>query len=161
MTNRLFVLVAALVANSFSMEAVACSCAWQGTFVDYARQSEGVIRARVVSYGDKLTHGDTLFESMTVDVVTVLKGDLQYESIELLGDPGFLCRDYVDSRVFVIGREYLIALHGDARVQPLGGCGEAFLAIVDGVVKGYDWTDAGNEEYSMPLDDMLDMLNAD
>ena len=36
-----------------------------------------------------------------------------------------------------------------------------WLSIVDGVVKGHDWTDAGHEEYSMPLEQVLDLLDVD
>jgi len=89
-----------------------------------------------------------------------VKGSLQLDSIVLMGDPGFLCRDYVDSRNFVIGKEYLIALHGDEAVQPFGGCGEAWLEIDDGVAKGREWTAGESKKYSLPLQDLLKSLKS-
>jgi len=142
-------------------DAFACSCLSKGSFVDYASQSKGVIRARIVSYGERLSHGETLFESMSVDVVSVVKGSLNFESIVLLGDPGHLCRDYVDSRLFEIGKEFLIALQGDEAVQPFGGCGEAWLEIDSGIAKGHDWVDGQLLEYSLPLQDLLKTLSQD
>lgn len=106
-------------------EAFACDCTSKGAFAEYASKSKGVIRARIASYGEQLSYGETLFENMSVDVVSVEKGSLSFKSIVLLGDPGNLCRDYVDSARFEIGKEFLIALHGDEAVQPFGGCGEA------------------------------------
>ena len=157
MINRFFVVITILFAISCS-EASACSCMSKGSFVEYANQSEGVIRARIVSYGERLSHGETLFESMSVEVIAVVKGNLQFESIVLMGDPGHLCRDYVDSRNFVIGREYLIALHGDEAVQPFGGCGEAWLEIDNGVANGRIWVEGELQEYSLPLQDLLKSL---
>lgn len=160
MTNRLSIFLAILVALSTS-EATACSCASKGSFVEYAKQSEGVIRARIVSYGKKLSHGETLFDSMSVEIIAVLKGGLRFETIQLMGDPGHLCRDYVDSRIFVVGKEFLIALHGDEAVQPFGGCGEAWIELAGGVAKGVNWADGEPREYSMQLDDLLQALKAE
>jgi len=130
----------------------------KGRFVDYASESAGVIRAKIVGYGNRLSHGETLYESMSVEVVSVVKGSLRFGSIVLLGDPGHLCRDYVDSSQFQIGKEFLIALHGDEAVQPFGGCGEAWLEIDGGVAKGRDWEDGETREYSLPLQDLLKTL---
>jgi hypothetical protein len=157
MINRFFVVITIIIAISCSA-ALACSCASKGNFIEYASKSEGVIRARIVSYGKRLSHGETLFESMSVEVVAVVKGRLQFESIVLMGDVGFLCRESVNSRNFVIGREYLIALHGDEAVQPFGGCGEAWLEIDDGVAVGHTWTEEGQQKYSLPLQDLLKSL---
>jgi hypothetical protein len=159
MINRFIIFVSILAAFS-SSEATACSCMSKGNFVEYANQSEGVIRAKIVGYGNQLSHGNSLFESMSVEVIAVVKGNLQFESIVLLGDPGHLCRDYVDSRNFVIGEEYLIALHGDEAVQPFGGCGEAWLKIRDDVAVGYVWTDGEPQKYSVSLQDLLNSIES-
>ena len=151
--------IVAVFATLFSAEAIACSCMSRGAFVDYTKQSQGVIRAKIVAYGDKLLHGDTLYESMSVDVISVVKGALNFESIVLLGDPGHLCRDYVDSKRLVIGREYLIALHSDENVQPFGGCGEAWLRIDGDTAKGYKWVGDEYQEYAQPLSSLLEKLN--
>jgi len=120
-------------------QALACSCISKGNFIEYANQSEGVIQAKVVSYGDKLSHGETLYDS-------------------LMGDPGHLCRDYVDSKIFVIGKEYLIALHGNDAVQPFGGCGEAWLAINNGVAEGHIWAEGRPQKYTLPMPKLLKTL---
>ena len=160
MINRILAILSIFFIFCFG-DALACSCLSKGNFIDYASQSKGVIRARIVSYGDRLSHGETLFESMSVDVVSVVKGNLSFESIVLLGDPGHLCREYVDSRHFKIGKEFLIALHGDEAVQPFGGCGEAWLEIDSGVAKGRDWASGEPREYSLPLQDLLETLSQD
>lgn len=159
MINRFIVFVFVLAAISCS-EAKACDCLSKGSFVEYAIQSEGIIRAKVVSFGEPLSHGETLFDSMSVEVIAVVKGSLQFESIVLMGDPGLLCREYVDTRNFVIGKEYLIALHGDESIQPFGGCGEAWVEVDDNVVEGRIWTDGVPQPYSLPLQDLLKSLKS-
>ena len=159
MLIRISCVVAVFIALSFT-EAAACSCASKGSFVEYAQKSEGVIRAKIISHGKKLSHGETLHDSMSVEVVAVLKGDLRFDSIELAGDPGFMCRDYVDSKIFVIGKEFLIALHGDEAEQPFGGCGEAWVEIVGDSAKGYKWVDGEVRQYSIPLDGLSKKLRS-
>ena len=139
--------------------ALACSCMSKGQFLEYAEQGAGVIHARVVRYGDKLSHGETLYDRMVVEVVAVITGGFELDSLILMGDPGHLCREYVDSRNFVIGNEYLIALHGNEPVQPFGGCGEAWLAVKDESVEGYAFVEGGYRKYSRPLAEVLEALN--
>ena len=141
-----------------SNQALACSCVYQGDFLDYANASAGVIHARVVKFGDKLSHGETLHASMVVKVVSVITGELEFETLVLMGDPGFLCRDYVDSRNFRIGEEYLIALHGIEAVQPFGGCGEAWVAVQGELVVGRSFTADGYRKYSLAMAEVLDGL---
>lgn len=160
MINRILVVPLILVTFCFS-DVFACSCLSRGDFVEYARQSDGVIRARIAGYGEKLSHGETLYESMSVDIVSVVKGSIGFESIVLLGDPGHLCRDYVDSSHFDIGMEFLIALHGDEQVQSFGGCGEAWLRIDGNVARGREWTGAELQEYALPLQNLLNTLRQD
>jgi len=155
--TRFVVVLAAFLVFSVNL-ALACSCASKGAFLEYAKQSAGVIQARVVSFGDKLGHGETLHESMVVEVVSVVTGDLKFDSILLMGDPGHLCREYVDSRNFIIGRSYLIALHGDEAVQPFGGCGEAWVAVNGKSVEGHSYTEGEYKKYSLPMTEVLDVL---
>jgi len=155
--KRIVISVATFVMFS-SNPAMACSCASKGAFIDYANTSAGVIHARVLSYGEKLSHGETLYASMMVEVVAVLAGDLEFDALVLLGDPGFLCREYVDSRNFAIGKEYIIAIHNDESVQPFGGCGEAWLAVNNGFVEGFAITKDGTTRYSMPMRELLEKL---
>lgn len=158
MNYRAIAFVAVLLALGTN-DAMACSCAWRGSFIEYARQSPAVVKARVTNYGKRLSHGESLFESMTIEVVAVLKGDVSFRRIELLGDPGFLCRDYVDSGRFVIGKEYVIALHEESASQAFGGCGESWMEIDGEFVNGTDWSNGGPRKYAMPLEDLLTALN--
>lgn len=160
MSYRVIALLTVLLALSAN-EAMACSCAWRGNFVEYAQHSQAVVKARIASYGEQLSHGETLFDSMKIEVVSVLKGGVSFESIVLLGDPGFLCRDYVDSRRFVIGKEYVIALHEDSATQAFGGCGEAWLEIDGDLAVGTDWNNGEPRGYSMPLEELLIALESD
>lgn len=157
---RPFAIAAAAILLLGSNPALACSCASKGDFVAYASQSAGVVRAKVVKYGDKLSHGETLYESMVVEVVAVITGDLETNTLVLMGDVGFLCREYVDSRNFHIGREYLIALHGDEAVQPFGGCGEAWLAVDGEHVVGHSFTADGYKEYTLSMQEVLEKLGS-
>ena len=157
MTYRSLFFLTLFVVVSFK-PALACSCLWRGDFVEYAEQTEGVIQARIVSYGDPLSHGEALYDSMIVEVVAVIKGNFKYKTLKLLGDPGHLCRDYVDSRAFAIGKEYLIAIHGDEAEQPFGGCGEAWLALNDGIAEGRKLTESGQQRYTIPMSELLTKL---
>ena len=136
----------------------ACSCAYKGDFLDYAAASSAVVHARVVKFGDRLSHGETLYASMVVEIVFVVTGDFELDSLVLMGDPGLLCREYVDSRNFVIGNEYLIALHGNEAIQPFGGCGEAWLAVSGKFVEGRSLKEDGLKKYSLSMTDVLGNL---
>ena len=141
-----------------SAQAWACSCAYRGDFVDYAKGSEGVIHAKIKRYGKKLSHGETLYSSMVVEVVAVITGGLEHDSITLLGDPGFLCRDYVDSQNFVIGAEFLIALHSTDARQSFGGCGEAWVVLDNDTIRGRSWATKGFRNYSLSLTELITQL---
>ena len=157
MIIRSFAVMTAFLAIGCS-QALACSCISKGNFIEYANQSEGVIQAKVVSYGDKLSHGETLYDSMVVKVIAVVRGDFKFDSLILMGDPGHLCRDYVDSKIFVIGKEYLIAIHGNDAVQPFGGCGESWLAINNGVAEGHIWAEGRPQKYTLPMPELFKTL---
>ena len=98
---------------------------------------------------------------MVVEVVSVVSGVLQHDSVVLMGDPGHLCREYVDSRNFGIGNEYLIALHGDEAVQPFGGCGEAWMAVDGELAIGHSFTDDGYRKYLLSIAEVIDKLKGD
>ena len=154
---RTSIVLAALVVV-IGNPASACSCAYKGDFLDYASVSASVVHARVVRFGGKLSHGETLYESMVVEVISVVTGNLEFDSLTLMGDPGLLCREYVDSRNFVIGKEYLIALHGNEAVQPFGGCGEAWLAVSGEFVEGRSFKEDGFKNYSLSIAEVLESL---
>ena len=151
----LFLSIACLTVQSATF---ACSCAWRGAFEQYAGNSPVVVRAKLVSYGKKLAHGDTLYASMRIKIVETIRGDISHTAITLLGDPGFLCRDYVDSRRHIIGETYLMALHNTDNEQPFGGCGEAWLRIDGDTAHGLTLTEQGWEKYSVAVTELIARL---
>lgn len=138
---------------------MACSCLYQGEFKEYATKRDGVIRARIMSYGSKLSHGETLYESMIVEVTDVIKGNYSKSSLTFLGDPGHLCRAYVNSKRFTLGSEHLFSIVSSEKdSQPLGGCGESSVAIKGESVEGYKQTKDGYKAYSLKIVDIIKFL---
>ena len=151
-------LVLVFVTIFFSNTSIACSCLYAGKFSDYVAGDKGVVRATNMKYGPKLSHGGTLYESMFVEVTDVIKGEYNSKELTLLGDPGHLCRDYVNSMRFKIGSEHLISISSEEAIQPLGGCGESSVVIKDGKVEGVERKDNKNNKYSIDLNDLIKLL---
>lgn len=143
----------------FTSSAMACSCMYQGEFKEYATKRDGIIRARINSYGSKLSHGETLYESMIVEVTDVIKGNYSNSSLIFLGDPGYLCRAYVNSEQFTIGSEHLFSIFSSEKdSQPLGGCGESSVVIKGDYVEGYKQTNDGCKSYRLKIADLIKFL---
>lgn len=139
------------------LKTAACSCLYMGKFIDYTG-GRGIIKARVKQYGAKLSHSETLYEHMTVEVMDVIDGKYKRNEIIFLGDPGNLCRAYVDSDRFPIGSKHLISISSSKHIQALGGCGESAVAINDGKVWGGEIVNGKYEKYSIELDEYLELL---
>ncbi len=148
-----------LLALTFSSPSFACSCSYAGNFKQYTAGDSGVVRATVIEYGPRLSHGQTLYESMRIEVTEVVKGEYNNKHLTLLGDPGHLCRDYIDSKRFGIGSEHLISISSEDTTQPLGGCGESSVAIKDGQVVGVELKNNQLIDYSMSLEEYIKLLN--
>lgn len=135
-----------VVVMTISVNAFASTClVWEGLFPEVMLKRDLVVRVEVEAFGEKLEHGETLHESMTVKVKEVLKGRTDLGKIEVLGDNGRLPREYIDTRKFKIGQEYLLALSTPERgVAPLGGCGEHSVSIVKNEIVGTDRDMKGN-----------------
>lgn len=132
---------------------------YAGKFSEYTSHEDiGIVRAKVKSYGSQLSFGSTLYESMAVEALEVIKGKYSHRDLYLLGDPGNLCRDYVDSKRFPIGSEHLISISNEKLVQPLGGCGESSVIIQDGRVNGVVMENDKYIQYSTDLDDFLEEI---
>ncbi|GAB4541948.1 MAG: hypothetical protein Tsb0014_34220 [Pleurocapsa sp.] len=134
-------------------ESLACSCFYHGEFARNSIFHEGVIRAKVVKYGQK--YHDTIFKTMTVEITNVIKGDFNHSTLEFIGDLGGSCREYISSNKFGIGQEFLFVIGDREKVQELAGCGESSILVDDDTVKGYKLTSNGYESYSMSLDAMI------
>lgn len=155
----LITLVVALTSLGLALDTSACSCMWKGPFLEMAAGSELVIHGKVIDYGKRLPHGDDLFESMTVEVVEVIKGEYKSKTITILGDRGADCRPYITPRTFGKSKEFLFALSAtDKKVQPISVCGEFWIPVEAGVAKGVDMR--VNEPYSIPLDELVVKITA-
>jgi len=131
-----------------------------GKFIEYASNRDGVVRAKVKSYGPRLSHGKTLYESMVVEIMEVVKGKYAQEELTFLGDPGNLCRGYVDSLKFKIGSEHFFSLTNKNVTQPLGGCGESSLPIKGDLIEGNELVGNTYKPYTMRVIDLIKSLKA-
>ena len=93
-----------------------------------AHNSALVIECRVLKYGPKLSFAKNFYESMTIEVIHVIKGKYSDKTLKILGDPGHLCRPYVTSEGFPIGEHFLFALPASEKnPQALSVCGEYYI----------------------------------
>ncbi len=130
---------------------------YNGNFSEYSKTTTSIVRARIVSYGPALNHGEALYENMTVDVLEVVKGKMGHSQLVLVGDPGNLCRTYVGRMRYAIGSEHLINLFSGQYEQALAGCGEVSLKIHGDKVKGFDYYTSS--EYSNNIETFLSKLD--
>ena len=145
----------------YTTTVTACSCRYGGEFKEYASKRGGVIRAKITSYGPKLSHGKTLYESMVVEITDVIKGNYSVKSLTLLGDPGHLCRAYVNSERFAIGTEHFFSVNTqESSVQPLGGCGESSVVIKGEFVEGIKRTNDGYQSYTLKIPDLIKSIQS-
>ncbi len=137
---------------------MACSCAYMGKFIEYTSGGNGVIHARIISYGPGLTHGNTLYENMVVEVIEVIKGKYTGQKLIFLGDPGHLCRAYIDSEKFAVGSEHFISISSEESIQALGGCGESSVIIKGDFIEGIELIDNSYEPYILKVHDLVKLL---
>jgi hypothetical protein len=154
-----FSIMLLIIALCFPGISIACSCAYMGKFIEYTSGGNGVIHARIISYGSRLPHGNTLYESMVVEVIEVIKGKYTGQEIIFLGDPGHLCRAYVDSEKFAVGSEHFISIGSEELIQPLGGCGESSVIIKGDLIEGIEITDSGYVPYTLKIRELVELLN--
>ena len=111
MKNRIAIFLILICTRTF-----ACDCEWAGNFLEMANNSEVVALVKVKSYNNffQFTGGLTSDEhqqllSATFEIVELLRGDEQRTEIEVFGDPGNLCRPYIN--YLTAGEYYVVALN--------------------------------------------------
>jgi hypothetical protein len=118
----------------FAPSVYACSCANTGSFVQMAKRSELVARAKVIAYRWHSTDTARKYRplAMILEIKEVYKGAVRSAKITVWGDNGMQCRPYVIQ--FPIGTEWVFALSKDSEKATKGewvisGCGEYWLAV--------------------------------
>ena len=122
----------------FSGLAMGCTCSWTGPLVQVGPRAQVVVRARVLSYGDRSREVD---RSMTVEVLEVIKGTTARQ-IRIWGDDGAQCRPYVST--FPIGTEWVFAINRQ-QGRPdyaISVCGEFWARVEGDSVRGWLTTNA-------------------
>ena len=140
MKNRITILLILVSTRVF-----ACECESAGNFLNMATNSEVVALIKVAKYNNFIDFSDGITVtdkqqplSATFEIVELLRGDEQRTEVEVFGDPGNLCRPYID--YLKIGSYYIVALnksqgidHGNEIIETpddyfLWVCGEFWIS---------------------------------
>lgn len=124
---------------------LACSCAWQGNFLEVAGQSPLIVHGRI------LRHHTAPAPAMSVLVLETLKGGLLDSGMRIAMGDGMHCRPALEG--FPPGSEWVLALNGPGAKPGTGlavsHCGEYWLRVENGVASGNIL--AGAEGHRMAL----------
>ena len=135
----------------------ACLCQQNGTFSEFSEHN-AIIRGKVKSYGSNLVNKATMYETMNVEVIETIKGDISHDEITFVGDLGTDCLLHISSSEFPLGSEFLFIIVPEAKIQGLTSCGETFLQIREGRVYGMHIQDENWTPYSHEYVDFLASL---
>ena len=138
----------------------ACSCNYQGDMETYS-QGKTVIKATIIAYGPRLKHGETLHEDMMVEIIQVIKGEYTAKRLKLLGDPGWMCRGYIDSERFPLGSTHLFMTYGNETEQALIGCGESTVRVKGGKITTTKMIDYEPFSTTYDYETYIDLLTTD
>ena len=155
------ILFGALLALSAPTPALACSCAWMGSFVKMAKSATIVAQGKVVAH-DKEKPERPLY--MDFQISEVLSGSYSPGPIRIWGDNGFQCRPSIKN--FPIGTEWVLAISGPEG-QPsakgdyfISNCGEYWLVRQGAYVHGNVSGATRGFKQSVPLVEFRRMLKA-
>ncbi len=151
-----------LLVTMGAQQAFACSCMDMGRFAEFSRHSPNVARITVIAHGKKFNCGQECSDTMSVAVNEVIRGDVPIKELTLYGDTGMSCLTYIDLKTYPIGSEHLIILQDSESLQPLLGCGEPTVAIVDNTVVGKERDDRTGQysSYRLSLDQFIKNLKS-
>lgn len=154
--NRTLKLVCATVIALSSSYAMACTCMYGGKFEIYSSSNPVIVRGTILSYGAKLRTNDRYFETVTIEISDIVKGNFQHSRVELQGDTGMSCFKYISSAAYPIGSEHLFSLSSNEPLQPLWGCGESSVQISGSVAEGIDGNGGGF--YKIDLNELINLV---
>lgn len=167
--RKLTLLVAVLI---FTLDSEACSCNWGGNFIHSSSLGELVIKGKVIARTYHLENGERyteldkaiqskinnkldefygMGESITIEVLELIRGTESRRTIEVFDSDGGDCR--VSTKLFELGKTYIIATYKPNRQAPklpnetlndyaIGGCSENWIEYlpdsdsVKGMIKG-------------------------
>ena len=148
---------ACIVTIAFSSSyTIACSCMYGGIFQIYSSSQPVVVRGTILSYGAKLRSNDRYFDTMNIEITAIIKGNIQYNRVELQGDTGMSCFKYISSNAYPIGSEHLFSLSSSEQHQPLWGCGESSIRINGSIAEGIDGNRGGF--YKIDLNELIRLV---
>ncbi|PHQ28047.1 hypothetical protein [Leeuwenhoekiella nanhaiensis] len=154
-----------IILFSISSLTFACSCKWGGNFIKSSKDSEVIIKAKVVdvlwhfdsgkTFNNEESFGDYLiktneehYKSTRVEVIELIKGKEERRIFEIYGSDGVDCRESI--HLFEIDRIYIFGIYKSRKTeysQPnedendyaIGGCSEKWLEFLPETnkVKGY------------------------
>lgn len=122
---------------------LACSCDWEGPFMEMSLESDLAARVKVLEHQKMMEiYEDSIPNAMIVEILEVFKGEEKRKQVKVWGDNGFLCRPYLS--MFPIGSEWIVNLHKGEQIIDgaekedfsISICGETVLPIKDGQVDG-------------------------
>ena len=130
-------LLACAVTIIFICDGSACTCDYNGNFLEVSEASKLVVLVKVKGFPVL----DNLFSrtnvAMEVEIIKVYRGNESRRRITVWGDNGSLCRPYVSE--FTPGRQYLLALQSGSNNSgntfesdsdySISGCGEYWLPL--------------------------------
>lgn len=149
----------ALAAALWTSASLACTCVYEGPFTEFAEQHPIIVRATVQTYGDRLRNYSDRFETMTVTVREIIKGDFPHRQFEFIGDTGMSCLSFITLHDYPIGSEHLFILRDAESVQPLMVCGESSVEIIGGSIHGRVHVPEGIRSYEETLETFLQKLD--
>ncbi|RZK11658.1 MAG: hypothetical protein EOO43_19205 [Flavobacterium sp.] len=123
-----FIIICTFATNSY-----ACDCEYEGSFFKVFNHNSFVARVKVVKFlSYKDIYGEQIPMSMRVDIIEIYKGTEQRRSVVVWGDPGNLCRPYLNR--FKKNQYYIISFSPAGKDEnekltdySIGNCGEYWL----------------------------------
>jgi hypothetical protein len=107
-----------------SSNSFACSCGYEGPFLNVAKRISFVAVVKVTKY---LSYKDDIPLSMEVEIIDIYKGKEIRKRVIVWGDNGILCRPFIST--FEKGKHYAIALHENDTDYSISACGCYWLTV--------------------------------